>query len=182
MFERDNEYPDYLKEAAQTIDTLRQERHRQLPRRERLVQAFMQRIGRPRVILLVSAFIIVWVVTNVVLWSRGPGFDTRSFSLLATIMQAMNLLVAVAILTAENTQQTLHEERTRLLLQLSMVHDQKITKALNDIEDLRRVNPEVETADGPEDELHRPTDLRAAADLIQQTSERSADEEEPEFS
>lgn len=48
MAQRDSEHPEHLREAGETIQELREERHQSLPKRERLVQAIVTRIGRPR--------------------------------------------------------------------------------------------------------------------------------------
>jgi uncharacterized membrane protein len=156
------DYPEHLREAAETIDALRSERHRQMSAAERGVQHFMGLIGRPRFIIGLVVAIVLWIALNLVLRQDHAAFDTRDFATLNTIAGLSSFILVFAILSHQNTQSTIEQERARLLLQMLVIQDRKITQALNSLEDLRREHPRIDTSGDPT-ELHQETDLHAAA-------------------
>ncbi len=161
------EHSEHVRDAAQAIDELRSQRHRQLPAHERTLQGLMSRIGSPGFAAAVAVFIVVWVALNMALRSYHESFDSGTFGLLNTIAQVVSIVLIISILSAQNTQSTLEQERARLMLQLAVIQDKKITQALNAIEDLRRVNPKIETTTET-DSLHETTDVHEAAQALRE--------------
>lgn len=162
-----SEHPEHLREAGETIQELREERHQSLPKRERIAQAVMTRLGRPRFVLFVAIFIIVWVVLNVVLRPRHLAFDTDTFATLNTISQLFSLLVVLTILSGQTSQRTIEEERDRLTLQMSLIIDKKITEALRRLSDGEKRH-----------DLQEPTDLHQAAEVLRKAEEQAGQDEE----
>lgn len=148
-------------------------RHRQLPPAERSVQALLDAIARPRFVLLLAASICAWIAANALARASGHAFDDRAYNLLNLVATLTSLVLVVAVLSGQRTNNTLEQERARLMLQLMIVHDRKITQALNAVEDLRRVDPRM--PDPEKGELHEETDLHAAARAL-----REAEGSEPE--
>ena len=171
-----NDYPEHVREAAQAIDELRAQRRQQLPARERAVQAFISRVGRPRFRLAVVVVIIAWVVLNTILLPRHANFDTPTFGLLSTIAQLISLMLVIGILSAENTQGVLEQERARLMLQLAMIHDRKITEVLKAVEDLQGARRGAKTNEQPA-ELREATDIHEAASALREAESEQAEEE-----
>jgi uncharacterized membrane protein len=160
-------HPEHLREAGETIHELREERHHQLPRRERIVQALMSQAGKPRFLVFVIAFILLWVVLNVVLRPFHLAFDTGTFAILNTIAQLMSLVFVLTILGAQNSQRTLEEERDRLTLQMSLIIDKKISEALRHIDHGEKAP-----------ELQEPTDLHQAAEVLRKAEKQEAPDTE----
>jgi uncharacterized membrane protein len=162
MAEEQSEHPQHVREAGETIHELREERHRELPKPERIVQDLSAWIGRPAMFGCVVAAIVVWVVLNLVLRPQHRAFDTDTFALLNTAAQLFSLVIVLMVLSAQNSQRTLEEERARLTLQLSLIIDKKITHALRQ-------------AGGPavKEELHEPTDLHQAAEALREAEQSS---------
>lgn len=167
MEHSEREYPEHIREAAEAIDELREQRHRQMSPSERAVQHFMDAVARPRFILILATFIVVWVVLNVILRSSHAAFDDKTFTLLNLIAQLTSLILVVSILSHQTTQSTIEQERARLMLQLMLIADRKITEALNGVEDLRRVDPRVDTPKEP-GELHKDTNVHTAVRALQE--------------
>lgn len=172
----ENEYPEHVREAAEAIDELRSQRRRQLPARERALQTFLNRIGRPRFVLAVSVFIVVWVTLNMLLASRHEAFDTPAFTLLNTIAQLLSLLLVIAIFSAQNTENTIEQERARLMLQLALIHDRKISAIVQAVEQLSGRSGLPFVQEVPQ-ELHRPTDIHEAAGALQEAERNNPDDE-----
>jgi uncharacterized membrane protein len=167
MPQGDTDHPEHLREAGETIQELRQERHQSLPKRERIVQAIVTRIGRPRFLAYVIAFIIIWVALNLVLRAHHLAFDTDNFATLNTISQLVSLVVVLTILSGQTSERTLEEERDRLTLQMSLIIDKKITEALRQLSSGKRAH-----------ELHEPTDLHQAAEVLREAEENIGKDEE----
>lgn len=167
MAHNDSVGPEHLREASQTITELRQERHQQLPKRERIVQALMSRVGRPKFVAVVVGFIVLWVVLNIVLRSYHRAFDTDTFAILNTTSQLVSLVVVLTILSAQNSQRTLEEERDRLMLQMSLIMDKKISAVLE------RLSGETRAG-----ELREPTDLHQAAQVLREAEEQAGQDTE----
>jgi len=127
----------------------------------------MERIGRPLVILGLAAFIVAWVALNLFLRHGHAALDNDSFAVLNTMAGLASLVLVVAILSHQNTQSTIEQERARLMLQMMVIQDRKVTEALNALEDLRREHPRIDTSSDPT-ELHQATDLHEATRALQE--------------
>lgn len=154
---RGNDAPQNIRDAVQAIEELRRQTHEGLPKHERVVKVFTRVIGRPATVLVVSGFIIAWVVLNLVLRAHRSAFDDSTFGLLNTISQLTSLVLVISILSAQNTQGEIAQYRERLIVTLLTIQDQKNTEILN----LLKSRAE-------KGELERRTDLHQAAEALQQ--------------
>jgi uncharacterized membrane protein len=162
--------PEHLREAGETIHELRAERHNELPKRDRIVQALMSRAGAPRFLVAVVAFIVLWVVLNVILRPHHLAFDTDTFAILDTISQLASLVIVLVILSGQNSLRVLEEERDRLTLQMSLIIDKKISEALRHVGDGERA-----------ERLQEPTDLHQAAEVLRKAEEREGKDTEEQI-
>lgn len=152
----DAAYPEHLAEAAQAIDELRAQRHRQLRPSERTVQRFVETLAQPRSIVILAIGIVVWVALNAALRPLHAAFDDAAFNILNLIATLISLVLVVAILSGQHTQATLEQERARLMLQLMLIQDRKISELLK----------ELHPRGG--DALHEETDIHAAARALEE--------------
>jgi uncharacterized membrane protein len=167
MAQADSEHSEHLQQAGETIEELRDERHESLPKRERIVQASMSRLGRPSSVVTVIALIVLWIVLNLVLRPLHRAFDTETFALLGLTAQLVSLVAVLTILSAQNSQRKIIEERDRLTLQLTLIIDKKITEALRELGTGNR-----------ERELYEPTDLHRAAEVLRKAEEQAGKDDE----
>lgn len=167
------EYPEHLAEAAQAIDELRAQRVKQLPPSERAVQRILDAIARPAFIVGLACCIGLWLAINAAMRAVGRPFDDSAYSLLNLIATLVSLVLVLAVLSGQRTTNVLEQERARLMLQLMLIHDRKVTQTLNAVEDLRRANPRA--ADPELGELHEETDLHAAARALQEAESQEGD-------
>ena len=158
-----DEHPEHLREASETIEALRSQRHAELPQRERFVQDLILKIGRPRTLAVVVALIVAYVAANIVLRASGHGFDDATFSRLNLVSQLVSLVFVIAILSAQNTARTLEEERARLNLQLELINERKLTEILKAVAPQQTVR-----------ELGEPTNLHQAAEVLRQVEQQSS--------
>jgi uncharacterized membrane protein len=94
---------------------------------ERVSDAF----GSPGYFVGAVSFIIIWIAVNV--WGRGQGWlyvDEPPFFWLQGIVSGNALLLTIAVLIRQARMAQLAEHRAHLDLQINMLTERKITKAL----------------------------------------------------
>jgi uncharacterized membrane protein len=109
---------------------------------QRRVEALGRWLGRPLYLVGLLAAIVVWVSINVIRQARG-GWDPPPFELLDGVMTLISLVTTTIVLIAQNRQTKLEKQHTHLELQVSLLTEQKVTKIINLIEELRRDMPMV---------------------------------------
>jgi uncharacterized membrane protein len=126
--------------------------------------------GSPVYFACVLAFILVWVAVNT--WAARAGwafYDEPPFFWLQGIVSSNALLLTVAVLIRQNRMAQLAQHRAHLDLQINLLTEQKVTKILQVIDDIRRDLPMLRTpADGEVSELTKPADAGAILDAIKQ--------------
>jgi uncharacterized membrane protein len=109
---------------------------------QRRVEAVGRWLGRPLYLVGLLCAIAVWVSLNVTRQARG-GWDPPPFVFLDGVMTLISLITTTIVLIAQNRQAKLEKQHTHLELQVSLLTEQKVTKLINLIEELRRDMPMV---------------------------------------
>jgi uncharacterized membrane protein len=126
---------------------------------QRRLETIRSFINRPIYLIALLAAILLWVTLN----SLAPFFtlyplDPPPFFWLQGILTLAALLTTTVVLITQNRQAALDDQRAHLDLQVNLLTEQKVTKLIHLIEELRRDLPMVENRHDPE-----------AADLQQRT-------------
>lgn len=124
----------------------------------------MHGVGRPRTIAIVVAFVVIWVAANVLLHPHGQSFDDNPFGLLNLISHLLSLMLVIGVLSAQNTQSTIDQERARLMLQLAIVQDKKISQVLEML--------------GARDQSREPADVHEAAEALKEAERQETEKQE----
>ena len=131
-------------------------------------------IGSPVYFVFVVAFIIVWIAVNI--WAAHAAwtvYDEPPFFWLQGIVSSNALLVTVAVLIRQNRMAQLAQHRAHLDLQINLLTEQKVTKILQAIHEIRRDLPMLKTpVDGEVSELTKPADAGAILDAIKELEEK----------
>jgi uncharacterized membrane protein len=111
---------------------------------QRHLEALSGIIGRPGYLVLLAAFIAAWIGFNC-LASRfgGKALDPPPFMWLEGLLTAISLLTSTVILISQNYQTKLERQRAHLDLQVNLLTEQKVTKLIHLLEELRRDLPMV---------------------------------------
>ena len=178
------DFPDKSSEPAlgqigQNIETIlafytREESKMSGP--QRVLEAASSFVAQPLFlgcILLLSA---LWILGNVIAHRLGYAeFDPAPFFWLQGIVSLGALLTATVVLIKQNRLAKLEEQRDHLELQVNLLTEQKVTKLINLIEELRHDLPNVPDRHDPEAvALQQPTDPEqqlAALDERRETGE-----------
>jgi uncharacterized membrane protein len=96
-------------------------------------------------------FVAAWIVLNLVLVRRGAhAFDPPPFAWLQGFLTFVAMLTATVVLVAQNRQTQLAEQRAHLDLQINLLTEQKVTKVIHLLEELRRDLPMVRDREDPQ--------------------------------
>jgi uncharacterized membrane protein len=111
---------------------------------QRRVERLSRFIGRPIYLVVVLGMIAAWVVYNstAAVWGLKP-LDAPPFEMLDGIMSLVALITTTIVLIAQNRQAKLEQQHTHLALQVNLLTEQKVTKLIHLIEELRRDLPMV---------------------------------------
>lgn len=141
------------------------------------VRALIERIsnffGTPRYFVFALLFIVLWVAVN--LWGRMRGWryvDEPPFFWLQGLVSSNALLLTISVLIRQDRMAQLAEHRAHLDLQINMLTERKVTKAL---ELLAASAIERAPADRKElDELLEPADAKAIMGAIKRSDEEAS--------
>ena len=145
------EVPGHIHESIEAISDLRVRAERRQTTHQRGIEHLTNALGRPAFLYVIVTFASLWIGVNLVLPSLGrAAFDPPPFAFLQGLSTISALLIAAMVLTTQNHQLKLTEERSRLDLQINVLAERKIAKLIALHEELRRDLPNVQNRHDPE--------------------------------
>ncbi len=126
--------------------------------------------GQPQFLYFQIAFFTIWAVCSHlanldVLAKSFPLFDLRDEGL-----EVASLLISTGVLIYQTRREKLSAERSHLALQLNLLTEQKITKLISLVEELRIDLPNVSNRDDLEATMmQQATDPQAILEVLQQS-------------
>lgn len=149
---------DPIGEHTQTIAELHKRADRNVSPQQRGIEKVTDFLGRPRFLFIILVVVAAWILVNIVLMLSGlPVFDAPPFNWLQGVLALGALLQATLILITQNRQNVMTERRTQLDLEVSLLLDQKMSKLITMVDDLRRVHPALENGTDPHVEALKKT-------------------------
>jgi uncharacterized membrane protein len=117
---------------------------------QRRMERISQWAGHPMYPLVLLLFVLAWIGFNFLLRTVGfRAWDHAPFELLQGILTLTALLTTTTVLVAQNRQVRLAEQRAHLDLQINLLTEQKVSKLIHLIEELRRDLPGVRDREDP---------------------------------
>jgi uncharacterized membrane protein len=136
--------PTHVSENIETVAQLNAESGARVSRHQRAIEALTRHLGRPRTLYTLVGVAAVWVIYNgTARWTGWPAFDHWPFDGLQGAVTGYAAVVATTVLTAQNRLNHESDRRGHLDLQLSLIAEQKATKIIALLEELRRELPNV---------------------------------------
>lgn len=132
---------EHIDQNIETIAALQRRDREMTSASQRLVERISRFMGRPAYLLGLLVFVVGWVATNL---GRPFGiafFDLPPFEMLAGILTFSARVTATIVLIAQNRQTKRERQHRHLDLQVSLLTEQKVTKLIHLIEELRRDLP-----------------------------------------
>jgi uncharacterized membrane protein len=101
--------------------------------------------GRPMYLIGVLCVVVVWMGFNLAApYLHMAAFDPPPFGWLDTLLTVIALLTTTVVLIAQNRQTKMELQWSHLDLQVNLLTEQKVTKVIHLLEELRRDLPIVE--------------------------------------
>ena len=162
---------DPINENIQTIVELHKRAENEVSNQQRTIEDITNFLGRPIFLFIILAFVALWIIVNILLSRLGlPTFDPPPFTYLVSLLTLGALLQTTMILITQNREDTMTERRTQLDLQISLILDQKMSKLLVMVDQLRQVHPDLENGTDPEVEaLKKTVDPHESVEALNQS-------------
>lgn len=169
---------EHVAHTVQTVTGLRVRAQQRASRHQRAVEVFTATLGRPRTLYAILLIVVAWVGLNLTL--EHP-LDPPPFFWLQGAVGLAAMLTATLILITQNRQTQEAEQRSQLDLQVNLVAEQKITKVIALIEELRHDLPTVrDRIDLKADAMTQAVDATAVLAALEETIDGPAQEEPDE--
>jgi uncharacterized membrane protein len=125
---------------------------------QRRVERISGLVGRPIFLLVLLVFVALWIILNLTAPAlHMSAFDPWPFQVLDGVLTLTALLVATIVLVAQNRQSKLEQQHTHLALQVNLLTEQKVSKLIHLIEELRQDLPMVQNRRDAEAETLKQT-------------------------
>ena len=134
-------------------------------------QLWMEALGawlaRPVFPIALLVFVIVWIVLNTAAPLGAARFDPPPFPWLEGLLTLTALLTTTVVLIGQGRLSALAAQRAHLDLQINLLTEQKVSKLIHLLEELRADLPGVETRHDPHvSQLKEPTDPAQVASAL----------------
>jgi uncharacterized membrane protein len=135
-----------------------------------LIERISAFVGSPSYFIFALAFIILWMLVNWCVAHVGSRpVDPPPFFWLQGVVSSNALLMTVAVLIRQNRMAKVAEHRAHLDLQINLLTEQKVTKILQIIDELKRERTEVrDRPDSEVAEMTKPADAHALMHAIKE--------------
>jgi uncharacterized membrane protein len=108
-------------------------------------------VGRPAYLAGVLVFVVAWMAFNLGCDRFGlTPFDPPPFQWLEMLVSIVALVTTTVVLIAQNRQTRFEQQRAHLDLQVNLLTEQKVTKVIHLLEELRRDLPMVKDRHDPQ--------------------------------
>ena len=167
---------DPAHDVADATQQLRAAHHDETSTLQKAVDRVTAGVGWPGFVGVALAVMIGWVATN--LWLVHSGIaplDPPPFAGLQAALAVGGFLMVALILTTQRREDQLAGHRAQMILELSVLNDQKISKVIALLEESRRDNPSLrDRDDGQAAAMSTPADTRAVLEAIKDVHAESA--------
>lgn len=171
---------DHIEQNIEGVVALQRREWESTSLSQRRVERLSRFIGRPACLVTILGFFSLWVGGNLLAPFVGlNAFDPPPFALLEGVLTFFALMMTAIVLIAQNRQSKLEQQHTHLGLQVNLLTEQKVTKLIHLIEELRRDLPMVKDRLDPHSEaFQKSADTAEVLSAIAQTGLTTADSSE----
>jgi uncharacterized membrane protein len=142
---------DQIGQNIETILAFYKREEQKMSDSQRVLEIASGFAGRPLFLGCILLLIALWILANVLAHQLGlAALDPPPFFWLQGMVSLGALITTTVVLIKQNRLAKLEERRAHLELQVNLLTEQKVTKLINLIEELRRDLPMVKDRDDPE--------------------------------
>ena len=152
--------PDPITQNIDSIAAFYKREHEKVAWPQRIVETISNVVCRPIYIGSIVLFVLAWILANAVAPMLDmEEFDPAPFFWLQGLVSLFALLTTTVVVIRQERLAKLEERREHLDLQVNLLTEQKTTKLIHLLEELRRDLPMVKDRSDPELEaMQQPTD------------------------
>jgi len=122
-----------------------------ISRSQRILERISGFVGQPIFLGFILLFVALWILANVAMRLSGRAeFDPAPYFWLQGVVGLGALLTATVVLTKQNRQAKLAEQREHLDMKVTLMTEQKVAKIIDLLEELRRDLPNVKDRHDPQ--------------------------------
>lgn len=171
------ELKDFIEQNLEAIVEYQLRSEQGLDQHQRVIETITRNVGRPRFLYGTLIVVVLWVGIHEVLALFGiTFFDPPPFSWLQGLITLSALAVSIMVLITQNREAKQTEHRRHLDLQVNLLVEQKVTKVISLLEELRRDLPSVQNRVDPHAEAMQETvDPQAVLNSLQNMLHEEAD-------
>ena len=168
---RDDQDP--IARNTETMQAIHSRQAGAVGRLQKAVELLSEMIGSPLFLVFTICWVGAWIAVNLnAVRLHTHSFDSLPFSELQGLIGFSAMIVTLVVLIKQNRLEKLEERRVHLELQLIMLTEQKVTKLISLIEELRTDLPMVaDRQDAVADALRRPTDPETVLQTLDELRE-----------
>lgn len=137
----DTPLPSHIEEAVRAISTMHVVHEREATGADKAVDRLTSVVGRPGFLAWVVAAMAAWVLAALLSGKDWP--DAFPFPLLNLAVSCVAICIAILILASQRRADRLVQRRQQLALELALLAEDKTSKLIDLIEELRRDLPNV---------------------------------------
>ena len=170
--------PDSVTENIETISGHYARHEEQVTRAQAFIEKMSLFLGSPGYVAGIVILIVFWMAWNL----AAPElfditeFDEPPFFWLQGFVSLNALLISTTVLIRQNRMSVLAAHNAHLDLQVSLLADEKTSKIIAMLEELRRDMPNVpDKPDAEADELAQPADTGTVLEAIEQEHDHTID-------
>ena len=142
---------DHIDQNIESVVALQRKEWESTSPSQRRAERVGRFMGRPAYLVGLIVAIIIWIAVNLALKSLGDTpWDPAPFEMLQGLVTLTALVTTTIVLIAQNRQTKLEQQRSHLGLQLNLLTEQKVTKLIHLLEELRRDMPMVPNRHDPQ--------------------------------
>lgn len=166
--------PQSVHENIGAIADVYARREERLSRPQAIVERISLFFGSPGYVAGSAVFIVCWIAWNLVAPHYGHDqFDEPPFFWLQGIVTLNAFLISTTVLIRQHRMAKLAEHHAHLDLQVNLLAEEKSSKIIKMLEDLRRDLPEVrDKPDQEAEELAEPADPKAVLTAIEREDKK----------
>lgn len=141
---------------------------------QRIFERISLFLGSPNYVAGSLVFVVLWIVWNLAAPELGLSqWDEPPFFWLQGLIALNAFVISTTVLIRQNRMSRLANQHAHLDLQVNLLADEKSSKIIQMLDELRRDLPGVrDKVDQQADELAKPTDTEAVISIIEEASEQ----------
>jgi uncharacterized membrane protein len=142
---------DHINENIEGVVALQRREWDATSASQRRFERVSRIIARPAYLMGILVFSLAWMAFNLVCPRYGvTPFDPPPFQWLEMLVSFVALITTTVVLIAQNRQARFEQQRAHLDLQVNLLTEQKVTKVIHLLEELRRDLPMVKDRHDPQ--------------------------------